>query len=562
MASTTFPLNVVLRGSDQGASKAITNVGVRMDALGKKVSGFGQKFMTNLSLPAIAGIGAIFKVGTGVEDALKRMQVLAGASEAQVKDLRESAKQTSREVGRSWESLARSQYDFMQSGRAAEVAMVASQQAGYLSVLANEDLAQSTESLIALVDGYALKQTESARVTRVVAASALASSTSITKLKQATAEAAPTARAFNQSLETTTAVLAALQKAGLDGGRAVSTYRALVGKLGAPQKAQVNALAQIGLSPSDLRDSEGRMLDLLDVLGLLEARGLGNQAVPLFGEEQAHGVIALLAQGSAEIARIRSEQEKLNVTRSVGELMDAGRGSITRFTTELGNLANAFFESGLGAGVTGLITRVTGWLQTASDATSGTHRFAGGLLVAAAAGGPLIYGTGKAISIVAAFGGGVLKVLPVVKAYSLALFTRAIPATWAFTAALLSNPITWWVVGIGAAIGLLVKLQRRFDFVGKTINWLKSITPDWLVRLFGGDPDSGGSVVRASFGPGGGPAGPPALTGGLQAAAVAGRGGETRVRVDFSNVPEGVRVAAERDDGELDLRMGLAMSGA
>jgi len=44
----------------------------------------------------------------------------------------------------------------------------------------------------------------------------------------------------------------------------------------------------------------------------------------------------------------------------------------------------------------------------------------------------------------------------ILKTFAGTLWTETIPAVWSFTAALLANPMTWWVLGIGAAVALTV----------------------------------------------------------------------------------------------------------
>src|SRR5690606_16997880 len=55
----------------------------------------------------------------------------------------------------------------------------------------------------------------------------------------------------------------------------------------------------------------------------------------------------------------------------------------------------------------------------------------------------------------------------------------AIASTWAFTAALLANPITWVVVGIGALIAAGILLWKNWDkvtaWLGEKWEWLKNI---------------------------------------------------------------------------------------
>lgn len=90
--------------------------------------------------------------------------------------------------------------------------------------------------------------------------------------------------------------------------------------------------------------------------------------------------------------------------------------------------------------------------------------------------------------------------IPALSSFWTTLTTTVIPAVWSFTTALLSNPITWIVLGIAALIGILYLLGVRVDDVkaafGTAINW---IVDRWngLMSWFGGVPDWFGRIFGA-----------------------------------------------------------------
>lgn len=66
--------------------------------------------------------------------------------------------------------------------------------------------------------------------------------------------------------------------------------------------------------------------------------------------------------------------------------------------------------------------------------------------------------------------------IPVMGTFITFLKTTAIPAVWSFTTALLSNPITWIVVGIAAVVAAIVLMITHWDKVKAVfttvINWI------------------------------------------------------------------------------------------
>lgn len=88
--------------------------------------------------------------------------------------------------------------------------------------------------------------------------------------------------------------------------------------------------------------------------------------------------------------------------------------------------------------------------------------------------GVAIYGVGIAMQVEAAGG---------LAAYVAASFP-AIASTWAFTTALLANPITWIVLGVVALIGAIILLAMNWDVVVKWITdvWGGFVT--WITDVF------------------------------------------------------------------------------
>lgn len=106
-------------------------------------------------------------------------------------------------------------------------------------------------------------------------------------------------------------------------------------------------------------------------------------------------------------------------------------------------------------------------------------------------------------------GGLTAFVIPALSTFWTTLTTSVIPAVWSFTTALLANPITWIVLGIGALIGILYLLGVRWDdvknIVGNVVGWIRDRwtdlmgwfagIPDWFGRIF----SSIGNAISGAF---------------------------------------------------------------
>lgn len=158
----------------------------------------------------------------------------------------------------------------------------------------------------------------------------------------------------------------------------------------------------------------------------------------------------------------------------------------------------------------------------------------------------------------------------------------AIATVWGFTAALLANPITWVIAGVvalGAAAYLIYKnwepVKEFFQSLWETIKHPLDALKTAKDFYFGGDsPEPVPPQTPGGVGPRSPVAsGAPALLGagdrpmlGVAAGAPASRPptqqSESRVVVDFSNLPRGTRVTeAPGGSAPLDLSLGYGMMG-
>lgn len=89
-------------------------------------------------------------------------------------------------------------------------------------------------------------------------------------------------------------------------------------------------------------------------------------------------------------------------------------------------------------------------------------------------------------------------VIPTLASFGRTLFTKAIPAVWGFTTALLANPLTWIVLGIIALIAAIVLMIVHWDKVKAVVsNVIRWIRDRWngIVDWFKGIPGRIGAAL-------------------------------------------------------------------
>ncbi len=205
----------------------------------------------------------------------------------------------------------------------------------------------------------------------------------------------------------------------------------------------------------------------------------------LFGEEAARPLAVLLKSGVAGydqmLERIRQQadmemkiQEIMSGTKMQWETLS---GTVSNLVAHIGGVvAKVSFLPGIMAKVNDLAGRFDAWV-VANPKTAG---IIGGVVIAVttltlAVGGILLaIGIGGTLVTKMALGFGLLvQAIALIKAAALA----AIPALWGMTAALLSNPMTWVVIGIVAAVtalgAVMVWMYRR-------VEWFKTLMDGFL----------------------------------------------------------------------------------
>lgn len=108
-------------------------------------------------------------------------------------------------------------------------------------------------------------------------------------------------------------------------------------------------------------------------------------------------------------------------------------------------------------------------------------------------------------------GGGLADLAGGISGFIIPVFGKLIAATWAWTAALLANPITWIIIGIVALVAAIILLWQNWDTVTKFMtesmdavwagiqagwNWIKENWPMLLAILTGPIGIAVGLIIR------------------------------------------------------------------
>lgn len=276
--------------------------------------------------------------------------------------------------------------------------------------------------------------------------------------------AAPAAKAAGVPLEQLVATLGSLSAAGIEGGAAGSSLAAMLRGLdGASQ--------QLGFSIA--RSADGG-IDLVATLAALEeqfgsvdrmAPELAAQLEEAFGPAAFMAINALLGQSEAVGSSFVLLRDSAGAAAAAQAVIEGTSSSALKTAQNQIDALKIELSAGIVPAILALATAFTPVLEALAklaQAHPGIVGTAGGLAAMAVAAGSVIgplLSLGGAFSSVAGMllsaDGALVKFAGKLVATYLPAMGSAIASAWAWTAAMLANPITWIVLAIVAAVALI-----------------------------------------------------------------------------------------------------------
>ncbi len=253
--------------SIQGAIGEVKNLGTSFKALA--IGG---------GVAAIAGLGSLFvmatKKGAEFAEALSGLEAVLGASDAEMNQLSNSAKELGASTQFTSKQVVELQTEFAKLGFSTKEILASTK--ATLDLAASLDVGLGEAAMIAgsTLRAFGLEAEETQRVVDVMASSTSKSALDYDALRESLKLVAPTSRAMNVSIEETTALLATLADNGLKGsvaGTGLSKTFIELNKKGIPLN---EALERVKNSSNALNEA----IDLVGVVGSKSLLTLANNA--------------------------------------------------------------------------------------------------------------------------------------------------------------------------------------------------------------------------------------------------------------------------------------------
>lgn len=445
----------------------------KVGAIGSAMTNVGSSMTKYVTTPIVSLGAASMAVGTKFESAMSRVQAISGATGKELEALTDQALDLGASTAFSASEVASGMENLASAGFTVEEIMGAMPGLLDLAASSGADLATSSEIAASAIRGFGLEAASAGHVADVFAEAAARTNAQTEDMGEAMKYVAPVAAAMGQSIEETAAAIGIMSDAGIKGSQAGTALRGAFSRLSKPTDAMVSVMKRLGLS---FYDTYGNMLPLNGIIRELEEGTAGltqeqrNQdIVTLFGQNALSGVLALMGRGSDDLIELTESFE--NVDGAAAEMaetmMDNTKGSLEEMMGALETLAIIVSQI-----LAPVIRDIADWLSELINKFNSldeeTQQTIVGLLGVAAAIGPILLVSGKALSSISQLSSAF--------SYLKTVFSSTGSSASPIVSALAAIPAPAWIV-----IAIVAVLAAAFATLWKTQEEFKTkITSIWF----------------------------------------------------------------------------------
>ena len=395
---------VGIGGSIDGLEASINKATSKLEAFGKSAEKVGKELSMKLTAPLVL-IGTIgVKTFADFDDQMRKVGAIAGATSEDLVKLTDKAKEmgsstrfSATQAGQGLEFMALAGYN-------AEQSIAALPSVLNLAAAAAMDLGSAADIVTDTMSAFSIEASQAGKVSDVFARLQSKANTNVLQAGEAFKQAAPNARAFGQSLETTSALLGKLADAGIKGGRAGTSLNAIMRDL---RNSAVNGMVAINGQNVAIANADGSFRNLIDIISDVQTATDGltdinkaNALSSIFMEEAIKGANVLMSTSTESLKDLESQlQNSEGAAKSMADEMEGGIGGAMRSMRSA--IEGALIV--IGEQLAPMITQVAGFINRMSAAFSNVSPSVqkmtvifGGVLASL---GPILLVVGKVIAI-------------------------------------------------------------------------------------------------------------------------------------------------------------------
>ncbi|WP_439257135.1 phage tail tape measure protein [Lonepinella sp. BR2271] len=460
------------------ASDNVKNFGRQTITMGMAGAGVG----TLLIKPAVEFEQAMSKV-----EALTRLDKNNPEQAEKLKKLAEQAQHLGATTALTSKQVAEGQGYFAMAGFTPEQILSAMPAALDMSLAFDMDLGRVSDIISDTLSAFKISADETERVVDVLTLTATTSNTTPETIYETIKKSAPILTAAGQSFETAAGLTGLQGNVGIKGSEAGTTLKNMTANLAAPSKGASKMLSSLNVKTLDKHGNLRQVPEILkDIMQATEKMGTGKRIKvfdEIFGKIGLAGATELVSQADGIIQQYeKSLHNAQGTAKQVSKTMtDNFMGDIASFLSAKEDLGVAIYQTvnedlrKFVSQITEVVRSISAWMRANPELTATIAKWTGILSVAAVAMGGLSVALGFIVYPIGRVVLSISRVIGCIGRLSMA-FLRAVPSILSFSAAMLTNPLAWIVVGITAVIAAIVLLWKNWDSV---CSWVAEKW-DWL----------------------------------------------------------------------------------
>lgn len=241
----------------------VTNIGDRMQGVGKQLSSVGTTMMKTVTTPVV-GIGtAVVKTSADFESAMSKVSAVSGATGSDLDALKEKARQMGSDTKYSATESAEAMNFMAMAGWKTKDMIDGIDGVMNLAAADGLDLATTSDIITDALTAFGLSASDSSHFADVLAKASSSANTNVAMLGESFKYVAPTAGAFGYSVEDTAVALGLMANAGIKASRGGTSLNSILTNLSKPTKEMKSVMDYLGIS---IQNSDGSMKSLGEVM--------------------------------------------------------------------------------------------------------------------------------------------------------------------------------------------------------------------------------------------------------------------------------------------------------
>lgn len=423
----------------KGNTQDFDRAAKRVQRQGQKMKKVGKQMSMGITAPLAIMGGVATKTFADFEAGMNQVKAVSGATGESFKQLEGLARQLGGTTKFSATEAAEGMNFLAMAGFEVDEIMSALPATLDLAAAGNMKLGRSADIVSNVMQGFAIDASRTQEVADILTKTFTSSNTSLEQLGEAMSYAAPVAKGFGQSIETTSAAVGLLSDAGIQASKAGTGLRRVFAYLS--KKSD-----ELGIR---VFDAQGNMRDFANILADLEKQGMSSaEIMEIFGMRGGPMMQILLQRGADALKNFRGELENAGGTaKNVAETQLEGlKGAWIELQSALKELMISFINP-LSSSIEGLVDKVKGWVQWLGNLNEATKKTIIRISGFAAAIGPLTLGLGYLLT----------NVFPGL----IAMMRKAVKWLRVLTRAAVANPWIALATAIAGATAAIVAFSNK-----------------------------------------------------------------------------------------------------